>query len=108
MRNQRGFTVGQLIGVLAVGAVLLAIAGFVVFGDNKTNLMFQGARMPAAPTAAVSVPAAGTNLRSYSFVDAFGRLCTGVYSNEGGSWGDCDFPPGWEPTEALRGLLSKS
>ena len=92
--------------VFAVAIVLLLVGlGWFVFSDNKMNLMFQGARMSEAPAVAVSVPAAGTDLRAYSFIDGFGRFCTGTYSNEGGSWGDCEFPPNWEPNAAaLEGM----
>ena len=88
---------------LVVGAIVLLVLGIGWFfiSDGKGNLMFQGALMTDAPAAAVSVPAAGTNLRAYSFIDAFGRFCTGTYSNEGGSWGDCEFPPGWEANETV-------
>ena len=93
MKNQNGkVTIGMVLMILGV----LTGIGFAAFlwlqSNNSWNLMYQGANMPKVEVKAVAVPAAGTDLRVYSFTDPHGRVCTGVYS-ESGAWGDCDFPP---------------
>ncbi len=81
----------QPVAVLAVVAVL-GVGGSFLFGN--VGLGFKGALQKTVPSASYSVEAIGNNLRAYTFKDAAGRICTGVYSEQGGSWGDCEFPPG--------------
>ena len=101
MKNQNGkVTIGAVLGVLAI----LTVVGFGAFlwlqSNSSWNLMFQGSVMDKVEVEDFAVPAAGTDLRAYSFTDSHGRHCTGVYSENSGSWGDCDYPPNWTgPTQ---------
>lgn len=38
------------------------------------------------------VEASGHNVRSISYIDSFGRVCTSIYANAGTGF-DCDYPP---------------
>jgi len=83
-----------LFGLMIVAVVL--IVGY-LFKDTRLAHTVSGAMSTTIESEEYAVPASGSNLRVYSFTDSHGRLCTGVYSNESGAWGDCDFPPNWTP-----------
>ena len=78
--------------ILVIGALIGG--GSLLFGT--VGLGFQGALQTTIPANSYSVEAIGNNLRAYTFIDSAGRVCTGVYSEQGGSWGDCEFPPNWD------------
>ena len=77
---------------LAVAALVIGIAVAAFFISNS-GLVFRGALQQTIPSQSYSVEAIGNNLRAYTFIDGAGRVCTGVYSDKGNSWGDCDFVP---------------
>lgn len=76
-------------------AAIVGIVGVVAAGFFLTNagLVFRGALQQKIPSQSYSVEAIGNNLRAYTFLDGAGRVCTGVYSDKGSAWGDCDFIP---------------
>jgi hypothetical protein len=86
---------GIFLFCLMIVAVVLIVAW--VFKDTKMAHTFSGAMSTTIESEEYAVPASGSNLRVYSFTDSHGRHCTGVYSNESGAWGDCDYPPNWTP-----------
>ena len=93
MKKQNGkVSLLTLLVAFAVVAVVGIGAAIFLYSNNSWNLMLQGANMPKVEVEAVAVPAAGTDIRVYSFTDPHGRVCTGAYS-ENAAWGDCDFPP---------------
>ena len=81
-----------VIGGIIVCAVL-GLWAWASFSDSSTALMFSGAMKDKVAVVEYAVPASGTNLRAYSWVDPSGMHCVGVYASKSNSWGNCAFPP---------------
>ncbi len=90
------FFLGALM-VMAVGVLLILIFQTDLSESESEPIP---TTMEPVESETYAIPAAGTNLRAYSFTDSHGRNCTGVYSTWSNAitvWGDCDYPPNWTP-----------
>ncbi len=90
MKKQRGYTVGQLVIVVAVISVVLG-GGALLLGN--VGLGFKGALKETVESTGYAVAASGNNLRTYEWKAKNGMDCVGVYTDKGGSWGNCAFKP---------------
>ena len=75
------------------GAVVLAVALAAGFAFSNAGLGFKGAMKRTVESNAYAVAASGNNLRVYEWKAENGMDCVGVYTDKGGSWGDCAFKP---------------
>ena len=92
MHKQHGkFTVGALISCIIAILVVGGVFNFWLFSNAGLGLM--GAMKETLPSAGYAVEASGNNLRAYEWTAKNGMKCIGVYSEAGGSWGNCEFPP---------------
>ena len=79
------FYMGTALAVIAIG-IYIAIA---VMGWSRieTKIISQG----TIDSTINEVKSAGWNLRTISWIDAHGRYCTTLFTNEKGGTLDCDF-----------------
>ena len=79
------FYIGTTLAVIAI-AIYIAIT---VMGWSRieTKIISQG----TIDSTINEVKSAGWNLRTISWVDAHGRYCTTLFTNEKGGTLDCDF-----------------
>ena len=79
------FYMGTALAITAIG-IYIAIA---VMGWSRieTKIVSQG----TIDSTINEVQAAGWNLRTISWIDAHGRYCTTLFTNEKGGTLDCDF-----------------
>ena len=79
---------------LVAGVVVLAVVlggGGLLFGN--VGLGFKGALKETVESNGYAVAASGNNLRVYEWTAKNGMSCVGVYTDKGGSWGNCEFKP---------------
>ena len=79
------FYMGTALAVTAIGIyIVISVMGW---SRIETKLVSQG----TIKSTINEVQAAGWNLRTISWVDAHGRYCTTLFTNEKGGTLDCDF-----------------
>lgn len=93
MKNQRGYTLRELLIVVGLLALVVGGGGYWFFGDSDVALWFSGAlKDKVAPTAEYALETSGTNVRVYEWTTKGGMHCAGSYSKNT-AWGSCAFPP---------------
>jgi hypothetical protein len=74
--------------------IILTICGLTYLNawslNTLSNKIFSDGKIY---TISKEVEASGTNIRLYSWIDPFGRVCTSTYTDDKGGNPDCDFPP---------------
>ena len=79
------FYMGTALAVTAIGIYIgIALVGW---SRIETKIISQG----TIDSTINEVKSAGWNLRTISWVDAHGRYCTTLFTNEKGGTLDCDF-----------------
>ena len=79
------FYIGPVLAVTAIGIyIVISVMGW---SRIETKIISQG----TIDSTINEVQAAGWNLRTISWVDAHGRYCTTLFTNEKGGTLDCDF-----------------
>lgn len=75
--------------VVLIGAVGYFAVNFIGWSRIETKLTSQG----TVKSTINEVQASGWDLRTLSWIDAHGRYCTTLFTNEKGGAIDCDFKP---------------
>ena len=79
------FYIGPVLAVTAIGIyIVISVMGW---SRIETKIISQG----TIDSTINEVQAAGWNLRTISWIDAHGRYCTTLFTNEKGGTLDCDF-----------------
>ena len=79
------FYIGLVLAVTAIGIyIVISVMGW---SRIETKIISQG----TIDSTINEVKSAGWNLRTISWVDAHGRYCTTLFTNEKGGTLDCDF-----------------
>lgn len=84
--------------VVLIGAIAYFAVNFIGWSRIETKLTSQG----TIKSTINEVQASGWDLRTVSWIDAHGRYCTTLFTNDKGGTIDCDFKP-----EITKELLSE-
>ena len=84
--------------VVLIGAVGYFTVNFIGWSRIETKLTSQG----TIKSTINEVQASGWDLRTVSWIDAHGRHCTTLFTNEKGGAIDCDFKP-----ESTKNLINE-
>lgn len=81
---------------LSLLLLIVVLGGAAIWFSKATGLSFswwsaQISGMSTIKSSQYQVDASGQDLRAYSFIDTYGRVCTTVFASQTGAGLDCDF-----------------